>query len=104
MTVTYILFVGLMLKGSDVDLKQYGYGFAQDTHVTGGPRAPMVRWRLVHSLGLGLRVSFHTCGLHMSQGIRTEWVTALVGLGRSSLPLLGPLISQENLQHSNSVF
>ena len=44
MTVMYSLFVGLMRKHSDVDLKQYGYGLARDTHVTGGPPAPMVRW------------------------------------------------------------
>ena len=65
-TVTYSLFVGLMRKHSDVDLKQYGYGLARDTHVTGGPPAPMVRWRLVHRLGLGFCMSFCTCGLHMS--------------------------------------
>ena len=79
MTVTYSLFVELLRKHSDVDLKQYGYGLARDTHVTGGPPAPMVRWRLVHRLGLGLHVSFRTCGLHMSRGICREWVTALVG-------------------------
>ena len=69
MTVMYCLFVGLMRKHSAVDLKQYGYGLAWDKHVNGVPPAPMVRWRLVHRLGLGLRVSFHTCGLHMSRGI-----------------------------------
>ena len=79
MTATYRLFVGLMCKHSDVYLKQYGYELARDTHVTGGPPSPMVRWRLVHCLGLGLRVSFCTCDLHMSRGISREWVTALVG-------------------------
>ena len=93
MTVTYSLFVGLMRKHSDVDLKQYGYGLARDTHATGGSPAPMVRWRLVHRRGLGLRVLFCTCGLHMSRGICREWVTALVGFRRSSLPLLGPLLN-----------
>ena len=86
-----------MRKHSDVDLKQYGYGLARDTHVTGGPPAPMVWWRLVHRLGLGLRVSFCTCGLHMSRRICGEWVTALDDLGRSSLPLLGPLFSEHKI-------
>ena len=72
MTVTNSLFIGLICQ-------QYGYRLAWDTHVTGGPPAPMVRWRLVHRLGLGLHVSFRTCGLHMSRGIWREWVAALVG-------------------------
>ena len=78
MTVTYSLFVAFMRKHSDVYLKQYGYGLAWDTHVT-GPSALMVRWKLVHSLVLGLHMRFHTCGLRMSQEICREWVTALVG-------------------------
>ena len=60
MTVMYSLFVELLRKHIDVDLKQYGYGLARDTHMTGGPPAPMVRWRLVHRLGLGLNVLFRT--------------------------------------------
>ena len=73
------LFSWLMRKHSDVDLKQYGYRLARDTHVTGGPPAPMVRWRLVHSQGLGWHLWIRTCGLHISRGICREWVTALVG-------------------------
>ena len=74
----YRLFVGLMRKNSDVDLKQCGYGLARDTHVTGGPPAPMVRWRLVHHLGLGLRVSFRTCPEGFAGNGLRPWL-ALVG-------------------------
>ena len=61
MTAVYSLFVRSMCKHSDVDLKRHVYGLARDVHVTGGPPALMVRWLLVHSLGLEVR----TCGSHM---------------------------------------
>ena len=68
---------GLLGKHNDVDLKQCGYGLARKTHVTSSPLAPMVRWRLVHRLGLGFCVYFCTWGLHM-------WESVLQGIGNGT--------------------